>query len=238
MRRSLKALAGVALLCIGGYVIWKVAYPTYSYRFRLTLEAEKNGDLKTGSSVYQVTTVQYPRWVTLGANHSQTTLVGDAVVLDLDSEHQVVSLLKRAQYFTTAFDLVDVPPQAFFGYVRTPTRDSHVEWSRRLSQMTGRRQLEDRLIPMLVTFMIRNDPKSVRRVFPDNFPAVFGPHVVFRGAFIELTSDPVTSGIEKELPWLPSKFGSPGYINQMVLPDPDHLEQSLHVSDFTTGLRK
>ena len=59
------------------------------------------------------------------------------------------------------------------------------------------------LVPTLVTFTDLNNPTTARVVRPDEFPAAFGAGVRLRGARIEMTADPVTSGIEKKLTWLP-----------------------------------
>jgi hypothetical protein len=54
----------------------------------------------------------------------------------------------------------------------------------------------------MVTISDVNNANSVRVVWPDEFEAVFGPGYRFKRAWIELTKDPVTRGIEKRLPFL------------------------------------
>ena len=41
-------------------------------------------------------------------------------------------------------------------------------------------------------------------VHPDQFEQVFGPDVHFKRTWIEMTTDPVTRGIEKKMPMLVS----------------------------------
>ena len=55
---------------------------------------------------------------------------------------------------------------------------------------------------MLVTFADRDDPTSVARVDPDDLAASFGEGVKLRRITVQLTDDPVTSGIEERLGWL------------------------------------
>jgi hypothetical protein len=42
------------------YVAYTIAYPTFSYRYRITIEVETSEGTKTGSSVLETTTIQYP----------------------------------------------------------------------------------------------------------------------------------------------------------------------------------
>ena len=55
------------------------------------------------------------------------------------------------------------------------------------------------LYPMLVTFTDIDDPSSVQRVDPANLAASFGPGVTLKRITVEVTKDPVTTGIEKRL---------------------------------------
>ena len=57
--------------------------------------------------------------------------------------------------------------------------------------------------PLMVTFDDLADPKTVRRVDPDNLAATFGPGVELRAVTLEVTGDPVTEGrVESLLGWL------------------------------------
>ena len=57
--------------------------------------------------------------------------------------------------------------------------------------------------PMLVTFGDLADPTSVAEVDPDDLAATFGEGVKLKRITVELTDDPVTTGIEERLGWLP-----------------------------------
>lgn len=63
---------------------------------------------------------------------------------------------------------------------------------------TGELPLED--FPVLVRFRDPNDPTSVELVDPSNLAASFGPGVMLRRAFVEITDDPITKGIETRVP--------------------------------------
>jgi len=57
-------------------------------------------------------------------------------------------------------------------------------------------------MPLLVRFRDPNDPKTVERVDPNDLAASFGAGVKLTRATVEITDDPLTTGIEKRLPWL------------------------------------
>ena len=62
--------------------------------------------------------------------------------------------------------------------------------------------------PLLVTFADPADPTSVQRVDPANLAASFGPGVTLKRITVEVTNDPVTTGIEKRLGWLGTQRGA------------------------------
>jgi hypothetical protein len=90
---------------------------------------------------------------------------------------------------------------------------------------------------MLVTFADESDPTSVALVDPDDLAATFGEGTALRRITIELTDEPVTTGIKERLGWL-SKYPEPRL-------DPDYrgstspnLAQSLWHGDFNKGTSK
>jgi hypothetical protein len=93
---------------------------------------------------------------------------------------------------------------------------------------------------MLVRFRDIADPTSVEKVDPDNLAASFGEGVKLRRITVQLTDDPVTTGIEKRLGWLRSVGEERGTLVKnppRLLKDatPTDLVAS---SDFSTELYK
>lgn len=62
--------------------------------------------------------------------------------------------------------------------------------------------------PMLVTFTDLSDPTSVAEVDPDDLAATFGKGVRLKRITVQITDDPVTTGIEERLGWLGNERGS------------------------------
>ena len=56
--------------------------------------------------------------------------------------------------------------------------------------------------PTIVRFRDIADPKSVEQVDPDDLAKSFGPGVKLKSLTVQMTDEPVTTGIEKRLGWL------------------------------------
>ena len=91
--------------------------------------------------------------------------------------------------------------------------------------------LEERsAYPMLVTFGNIDDPASVERVDPDDLAFTFGDGVSLKRITVQVTDDPVTTGIEQRLGWL-------GNIREMNLSNEDFPED-FPVGDFSGIFQK
>jgi hypothetical protein len=203
MRWLLFSSAALLLLGVGAYAAWTIKYPTYSYRFRLGIEVEDDGQPKTASSVLEVKTVQGP-CLNPSAPCSRTYVYGQAVVLDLGAKPLLIAALAFGRDRLQTSDFEFLPAFAFFGRPEWGRfgADDNIGWSKRLSTMSGTRELTGDLTPLLVWFENINDPKTVQQVLPENLPQIFGAKVRFVRAWISLTHDPVSTGIEQRLSWL------------------------------------
>jgi hypothetical protein len=52
----------IAVLIGGAIAVWKSNYPSYSYRYRLTVEVEAADKVHSGTSVIEVTIAKQPHW--------------------------------------------------------------------------------------------------------------------------------------------------------------------------------
>ena len=86
---KLLRLAAIAIICIGTAVLaYHLSYPSLTLRYRLTLEAEVDGQPKSGSGVIEVT---YTKQSQLAAQRElSVSYKGEAVVLDLGKPRDVV----------------------------------------------------------------------------------------------------------------------------------------------------
>lgn len=82
--RTLGIVAVCTAALIGGAVAWwKINYPTYIYRYRLTIALEVDGKVHTGSSVIEVIWKGGPEFGDVGPYHPNVR--GQGVWIDLGS---------------------------------------------------------------------------------------------------------------------------------------------------------
>lgn len=199
---------GIIVLCvallIGGAVVgYRLAYPIYTYRYRMTVEVEVNGRIESGSSVIEVRVEKQPQWPQSGFP-IVVRVSGEAAFVDLGNGRNVVALLAADGGSYVDYPAYVVPAHAKLSYddkdlPKFPRLTGH--WQ--LNPTERRRTLG---LPTLVTFTDLNDPKSARTLLPDDFAKVFGPDVTFKRISIEMTKDLVTEGIEKKYPWWNGPF--------------------------------
>jgi hypothetical protein len=89
------------------------------------------------------------------------------------------------------------------------------EGLKQVSRLSGKRELSLDSLPQLVRFRDVNDPKTVESVNPFNIGERFGPGAKLVRATLEIVpagvwpfdgGEPLTTGIEKRLSWLPQYY--------------------------------
>lgn len=239
MRNSMKWAVIIAVAIVGLIVAYSFAYPTTSYRFRITLNVDTPEGLKTGSSVLQVRTRRYPAWTTLGNNTGQSTLAGEAVFVDLgpgsDGKlRNVIALLSLGPQGEN-IDFYLLPGLVFEPLYKQKMSSPGFRgalWELPKLPAGTSAALRGDQLPTLVTFADLNNPQTARAVRPDEFSQVLGEGITFRNATIEIVSagawpfsivglggEPISRGIErklfwwdKPLPWL-KQIGSGVYVD-------------------------
>lgn len=192
MGRHMKWLAIIAAIA-AGLLLWGwVAYPSYSYAFRLIIDVDTPSGIKTGSSVISLT---WRSQMPIGPRSAVTQVKGEAVFVDVGGGRHVIATLgfgpKGAE---------DKLESLAFEAFRRAGRPMDIK---ALAKAQGSAPLTGDLVPTLVTFTDLNNPTTARVVRLDELPAVFGAGMRFRGARIEMTGDSVSRAIEKKLTWLP-----------------------------------
>lgn len=201
-------LGGAAALLLTGCGIIKT-YP--SFRYRLTVEVETPEGLKTGSSVIEV------RWgavdSTLGGASAESR--GEAAAVDLPGGRTLFALLsgesRSADWADYAmFSVMPLPEKGpgqkdsdalGIGIDRIIANKTLMVLPRMIAAPITAAQARVSAYPMLVRFGDIKDPKSVTLVDPDDLEKSFGPGVTLRRITVQITDDPVTTGIEKRLGW-------------------------------------
>lgn len=180
-------LAGCAALALGGCA----EQSAYRYRFRLVMTVETPEGLRRGSGVYEV----WANWSLPGATSRIWGEKGEAVAVDLPNGKTLFSLLKTGAIHGDMASMSMATLDKKFN-------NSMVESAKSLSSRAGGKgEVAPENYPILVTFKDIADPTSVERVDPDNLAASFGPGYRLKSISVEITDDPVTTGIEKRLEW-------------------------------------
>jgi hypothetical protein len=202
---SAAALAAGPLAGCGG--------PSYQTRFRLTVEIDTPEGVKSGSSVIEINYRDDTKtWAPVTAQRLQVSMKGEAVFVDLGAGKHVIALLAAGP--TAQGDLDEI--------VRISFGSLPLEEYGRYQSM-GSREVPPAGHPTLVTFADLADPASAKVVYAtgrdvrliptapgstsgsykdfgpltiDRFAETFGPGYALKGVFIQMTTDPITRGIE------------------------------------------
>ena len=208
----MKRLGILALVAVAIYVAWAVAYPTYTHRYRLTIEVDTPEGVRSGSSVIEVTRND-ARLLRFGGAQYIFKVRGEAVFIDLGAGRNVIGLLAMGAYAQFIDPLISLAIEAY-GYDKW----DEDAWAGR-RPLQGPVELKPPFIPTLVAFSDLSDPKTVRVVYAadvresagprrqpyvavDRLAEFLGPGVRFERARLEATRDDVTRTIEQKLPWI------------------------------------
>jgi hypothetical protein len=92
MKAVRKGILFTALALVGLYGCYKVTYPTYANRFRLTMAFNIDGQTYAGSSVLELVYVSQPR---ISSAPYSNYVRGQAVFIDLGKHGVVIAALQN-----------------------------------------------------------------------------------------------------------------------------------------------
>ncbi|ODA67392.1 hypothetical protein A7A08_01424 [Methyloligella halotolerans] len=200
MSKFVKAMVWVAVVFLGLLALYKIVYPTVTYRYRMTVEVEVDGKVHSGSSVIEVKVIKHPRIIPSLAG-SRDEITGQAVYVDLGDGRNVFALLGSAPYATDYHDYPAYIVLAHFdlSYTRQDLR--------KFPYLTGEWTIDPLDPPAIgapafMTFGDLDNPGTATLVDPKDFSRAFGPTVGPPIVKIEMTDKPVTTDLFKTLPWL------------------------------------
>jgi hypothetical protein len=197
---------GIALaVVVAAVVLYKVRYPTYTYRYRMTVNVEVDGQLRSGSSVIEVRVSKQPVFLP-EVNPLEYSERGEAIFLDLGAGRNVVALLAAGAFAEKAA----YPAFLVQSHFKLNLFDDRQLAS--LPTLRGKWELGSDNLPTLVTFSNSRDSETLKLLQPNQFEQTFGSGVHFRGVVIEMTTDAVTHNIELQIPWV-TKL-TPGLVYQ------------------------
>ncbi|MEL7190204.1 MAG: hypothetical protein AAGK17_11675 [Pseudomonadota bacterium] len=179
------------------------------YRYRLKVEVETPEGLKTGSSVIEVSTQVASKNAIISPGRATMRARGEAVAVDLPDGRTLFALMRSESQTDWASNVMSLLAPSYRG------EGAAKEKIRAILRMQGEYDLplykpagpgrRRHMYPMLVTFGDLDDPTSVEKVDPLDLAATFGEGVKLKRITVEVTDDPVTTGIEERLAWLSSQ---------------------------------
>ena len=196
-RRSFAlTFAGAGAACLAP-LLAGCAGPVHSLRYKLALDVETPEGLKTGASVVQLS-VRHITAIDVGGSFPRE-IRGEAVAVDLGQRGLLFALLSADGDRKTSKSAEKIA-QAALGF--KGGNETLLPWIDSAQAAKLKAAVPAELLPMLVRFRDIADPKSVERVDPNNLAAAFGPGVTLKRATLEITDEPITTGIEKRLGWM------------------------------------
>ncbi len=225
---------------------WNYAYPSGTWRYKITVNVETPEGIKSGSAVREVHVVAPPPFAPPDVNTS-TDVKGEAVVVDLGKRGKLFALIDLDDWRIIARTFPDhggLTPKG-------------IRYYNSLNSISAQMPLE--AYPRVVAFKNINDPKTVIEPYKvifgdqgssfyerskaqrvqDDLDSVFGKGVKLKDMQLEITNEVVTWGILDTLPWLPN------YCNQRFDGDRSSafaidapLANQMGAGYFTTGENK
>lgn len=174
------------------------------YRYKLSLAVDTPQGVKRGFSVVEVDVFDI---VSPFAKGTASKARGEAVFVDLGAgERPLIAIMSLHKQKSEGLEWAEGKPlseQLLARFGAAPARQS--DMFEQIDRLLRFRRPIDLLIedlPDLVTFSNINDPMSILSVDPYNLSLSLGPGIRWYAKTLEITDEPVTTGIEKRLPWL------------------------------------
>jgi hypothetical protein len=233
-----RRFAGVALLALS--LLLSGCYgDTYAVRFRLTLAVQVDREVKRGSGVLEAVYQDLGAMSGFAQSPWSFGVRGEAIAVDLGERGLLFCLLtgdpKRRGSLS---EMSSLPLIYFHDYFPNGGLDPGAKGAAELKDLIRyqpRADLDLDALPMLVRFRDTAAPITVERVDPFDLAKTFGTGVKLINARIEITGDPITTGIQKRLTWI-GQYPEPSL-------DPSHapgdwsLPATIHQGDFRKGIK-
>jgi hypothetical protein len=207
MKIFAKFLALFALIIGGGYVAHALLLPTYYIRYRLTLDVNVDGVMRTGSGVVEVSYQPLPDSLVSGAEgrHFGGDLHGCAITIDLGMKGPLFVVNRSAVRTATTIrfpsdaphpprvgaSMTDLPLIAY----RLPSDgepSAMMNLLRQVRHKVGPVDIPFENLPLLVHFADIGDKASAEIVDPRDIAATLGPGTKLVRARFEQVTEPVT----------------------------------------------
>jgi hypothetical protein len=194
----------IVLILIAAVVTWfKWTFPTASYRYRLTVAVEVDGQVHSGSSVIELWIRFNPRTLWSAVGTYNDGIRGQAALVDLGARGVLVAALAGQPRGCT------VDARYLVGRAYEPAADrkpcvtgypGSIENERALARKRGPVELTPDNLPAFIWFSDDTNLMTAKIVKPEEFTSVIGDSARLVSTQIEITNDPVIIDLENRLP--------------------------------------
>jgi hypothetical protein len=221
---------------------FKLGWVEVPVHYRLSFGVEVGGVSYTGSTVIQVTYQRIPSWQIINGPGVAALYEGQAAYVKLP-DGKAIFLLPT--YLTPKFagkrvyDVVSLPDYLLSvnGSPSGPTKKWAPIGAGSATTVTGSSDIPDNFLPLMIILENWADASTAHFFRPEHPEQTLGDQSRFLGAQIEVTSEPVSRGIETVFPWLEAghsfALGNPGDSFQQ-----ENRGYGLYKADFFQGLRR
>lgn len=218
-RSAIGLLVGGVAAVMGGCSL----FGNRGFRFKMTVEVETPQGLRSGSSVFEVETVNTTDLVA-GGKGSRFEYRGEAVSVDLPDGQSLFALLKTVAMpghdNVVVSSMVAMDPAFDFDWMASTKRIAASENIRSPAEVPAG------YYPMLVMFGDIDDPTTVEEVAPTS--------IGLKRITVEVTDDQTTMELERRLRWL-GVSPDPRLDNDFKPTPAPTLAQKLKHGDFQRG---
>lgn len=191
-RNSITAIALISILialfvmALGSW--WDNAYPSGTWRYKLTVTIDTPEGLKTGSAVREIRYSSEPRLLPdMVGSHFR--VVGEAAVIDFGNNKYLFALMDADGSYQTFLRV--------FPY-RDKGEKNIIEY---YNDMIGqKKELPPLLYPKFATFTDIKNAKTAIGVDYNDFAKIYGQNIKLKNIEIEITNEEVTHIIDSYLP--------------------------------------
>lgn len=225
LKRSYIRWLAIAVAIIGiPTAVIRYIYPSYTYRYRLTINLEVDDRQRSASSVIEVNWYSHPLPEVVSFTPE---LRGEAALVDLGNRGVVVAALNNGDWGIShdgAWGAKWLAPRAF-GYTGAVAELPD------FLREHGKRDLKYNNLPRFIWLSDPKDPTTAKIVHGVDFSATIGPGVRFVSASVETTRDPLVIDIKRKLPWLYELEKQPPGRDIIYLSDGLDLSRSYLIGD-------
>ena len=201
----MKRIGVIAVLVGAAFLLYLYTQSASTQRFRMTIEVQTPGGLRSGSSVIETSAWESGNWGPIEARGVRRDFKGRAVFVDLGDGRNLVALLAFGPEGTDQTKLFRL-----VGAALAPGKS--IDWKEEYS-LTGTGSLPREYTPTLITFANLANPGTAALVDPADLEKTFGAGFAVKQVLLATTSESASEGIGKILPWwnLPNRPADQAY---------------------------